>query len=199
MKTKTFNIIWVIKISWSLLFIFFSFNMVLGQEDEIMEDAKITLSFNEDANSKIIIATATDMNNEPIEDLELYFYVKRSFSNLPIGDLFNATDENGTVKVEFPNDLPGDSRGNLTILVKIIDSDLYNDLTIETIKKWGVPSPSPDKLQEKRSLWAAAANAPIPLILIISTLIFSIWFIIFYIIYILFKINKIGIIKPKPY
>ncbi|WP_242133711.1 hypothetical protein [Aestuariivivens marinum] len=199
MKTKIYNISWVLKISYSVLFIFLNFYTVSGQEDGTMEDAKIALSFNEEADSKIIIATATNFNNEPIEDLELYFYVKRTFSYLPIGDIFNVTDETGTVKIEFPNDLPGDSEGNVTILVKIIDSDLYNDQTIETIKKWGVPSPSPDQLDEKRSLWAAAANAPIPLILIISALIFSIWFIIFYIIYTLFKISKIEIIKSKPY
>ncbi|WP_242203995.1 hypothetical protein [Aestuariivivens insulae] len=199
MKTTIINIIWILKISWSLLFIFFNFHMVLGQEDESMEDAKIALDFVADTDSKFIVATATNSNNEPIEDLELYFYVKRSFSNLPIGDIFNATDENGTVKIEFPNDLPGDSEGNVTILVKVIDSDLYNDLTIETIKKWGVPSLPPDQFQEKRSLWAAAANAPIPLILIISALIFSIWFIIFYIIYMFFKISKIEIINSKSY
>ncbi|WP_242131315.1 hypothetical protein [Aestuariivivens marinum] len=199
MKTAIYNISWVLRISYSVLFVFLNFYTVSGQENGTMEDAKIALSFNEEADSKIIIATATNFNNDPIEDLELYFYVKRTFSNLPIGDIFNVTDETGTVKIEFPNDLPGDSEGNVTILVKIIDSDLYNDQTIETIKKWGVPSPSPDQLDEKRSLWAAAANAPIPLILIISALIFSIWFIIFYIIYTLFKISKIEIIKSKPY
>ena len=195
MKTAIYNISWVLKISYSVLFIFLNFYTVSGQEDDTMEDAKIALSFNEESDSKIIIATATNFNNDPIEDLELYFYVKRTFSNLPIGDIFNVTDETGTVKVVFPNDLPGDLEGNVTILVKIIDSDIYNEQTIETKKKWGVPSPSPDQLDEKRSLWAAAANAPIPLILIISALIFSIWFIIFYIIYTLFKISKIRIIK----
>ena len=197
MKTNIFNNTWGLKISCLVFIMIFNANTVFGQDDEIKEEAKIALSFNEDDESKIIVATATNISNEPIEDLELYFYVKRSFSNLPIGDFFNSTDETGVVEVEFPADLPGDSEGNVTILVKLMDSDLYNDQTIETVKKWGVPSPSPDHIDEKRSLWAAAANAPIPLIIIISALIFSIWFIIFYIIYIFFKINKIGIIDSK--
>ncbi|WP_242092015.1 hypothetical protein [Aestuariivivens sediminicola] len=198
MKTKILHSAWGLKISCLVFIMIFNANIVCGQDDEIKEEAKIALSFNEDDRSKIIVATATNISNEPIEDLELYFYIKRSFSNLPIGDFFNSTDETGVVEVEFPADLPGDSEGNVTILVKLMDSDLYNDQTIETVKKWGVPSPSPDHIDEKRSLWAAAANAPIPLIIIISALIFSIWFIIFYIIYILFKINKIGIIDSKP-
>ena len=197
MKTKILHSAWGLKISCLVFIMIFNANTVFGQDDEIKEEAKIALSFNEDDESKIIVATATNISNEPIEDLELYFYVKRSFSNLPIGDFFNSTDETGVVEVEFPADLPGDSEGNVTILVKLMDSDLYNDQTIETVKKWGVPSPSPDHIDEKRSLWAAAANAPIPLIIIISALIFSIWFIIFYIIYIFFKINKIGIIDSK--
>ncbi|WP_370477778.1 hypothetical protein [Tamlana flava] len=197
MKTKIFNIVWVLKIPYLVLIIFFNYNIILGQDNDIMEEAKIELTFEEDVDSKIIIASATDMNKEPIEDLELYFYVKRSFNNLPIGDIFNSTDETGMVKIEFPNDLPGDSEGNVTIIVKLMDSDIYNDQSIETVKKWGIPEFSPDQLEEKRSLWAAAANAPIPLILIISALIFSIWFIIFYIIYIFYKINKTGIIKSK--
>ena len=192
MKTKILHSAWVLKISCLVFIMIFNANTVFGQDDEIKEEAKIALSFNEDDESKIIVATATNISNEPIEDLELYFYVKRSFSNLPIGDFFNSTE------VEFPADLPGDSEGNVTILVKLMDSDLYNDQTIETVKKWGVPSPSPDHIDEKRSLWAAAANAPIPLIIIISALIFSIWFIIFYIIYIFFKINKTGIIDSNP-
>ncbi|WP_242117196.1 hypothetical protein [Aestuariivivens sediminicola] len=199
METKILHNTWVFKISCLALIMLFHANLVYGQDEEIMQEAKITLSFNEDDGSKTIIATAQDMSGEPIEDLELYFYVKRSFSNLPIGDIFNSTDETGVIKIEFPNDLPGDSEGNVTILVKLMDSDLYEDQTIETIKNWGIPSPSPDRLDEKRSLWAAAANAPITLIVIISALIFSIWFIIFYIIYIFFKINKTGIIKSKPY
>ena len=198
MKTKILHSAWGLKISCLVFIMIFNANIVRGQDDEIKEEAKIALSFNEDDGSKIIVATATNISNDPIEDLELYFYVKRSFSNLPIGDFFNSTDETGVVEVEFPADLPGDSEGNVTILVKLMDSDLYNDQTIETVKKWGVPSPSPDHIDEKRSLWAAAANAPIPLIIIISALIFSIWFIIFYIIYIFFKINKTGIIDSNP-
>lgn len=156
--------------------------------------AQISLSFSEENNTKIINALATDQTGVPIEDLELYFYVKRTFSLLPIGDAFNATDENGVVEIEFPNDLPGDSNGNVEIVVKIIESDLYNDLSLETTKNWGIPTQI-DLAQEKRSLWAAASNAPITLVLATSGMILVIWFIIGYIIYILFKISKIRPLK----
>lgn len=156
--------------------------------------AKVSLSYSDENDVKMITALATDQAGVPIEDLELYFYVKRTFSLLPIGDAFNATDENGVVEIEFPNDLPGDPYGNVEIVVKIIESDLYNDLSLETTKNWGIPTQL-DLAEEKRSLWAAAANAPITLVLVTSGMILVIWFIIGYILYILFKISKIRPLK----
>ncbi len=166
----------------------FSNSVVFGQD--IMEDALVSVSYSEENEVKTITATATDQTGIPIEELDLYFYVQRTFSLLPIGDVFNTTDENGMVTIEFPNDLPGDSVGNVTIVVKIIESDLYNDFSMENVKNWGIPAVL-DDVGEKRSLWAAAANAPITLILVVSAMILAIWFIIFYIIYELYKISKI--------
>lgn len=164
-------------------------SIIYGQE--AMEDAIISLSFLEENDSKIIVTKAIDQSGLPIEDLELYYYVKRTFSLLPIGDPFNATDANGIIEVEFPNDMPGDTEGKVEIVVKLIESDLYNDQTLESTKKWGLPIIVEDLKEEKRSLWAAAANAPITLIIIVSSLIVAIWYIICYIIYKLYRISKI--------
>jgi len=164
-------------------------SIIYGQDT--MEEAIVAVSFSEEDNTKTIIAKASDQTGLPIEDLELYFYVKRTFSLLPIGDGFNATDENGILEIEFPNDLPGDPEGNLIIVTKIIESDMYNDLTIETTKNWGLPIILEDSSVEKRSLWSAAANAPISLIIIISTMIFAVWYIICFIFYKLYRISRV--------
>ncbi len=166
-------------------------SMIYGQDS--MEDAIISISFSEENDSKIIITKAIDQSGLPIEDLELYYYVQRTFSLLPIGDPFNSTDENGIIEIEFPNDLPGDPEGNVIIVVKLIESDLYNDLTIEITKNWGLPVKFDDQSVEKRSLWAAAANAPIPLIIGVSLMIITVWYIICFI---LFKLYKISRVKP---
>lgn len=174
-----------------LSLIAFNSSIVYGQDS--MEDAILTVSFSEDNNAKIITTKAADQSGMPIEDLELYYFVKRTFSLLPIGDPFNSTDENGIIEVTFPNDLPGDTEGNVIIVVKILESDLYNDQTLEVSKNWGIPTVIEDPKAEKRSLWAAAANAPISLIVIVSSMIIAVWYIIFYII---FKLYKISRIKP---
>ncbi|MBT8270364.1 MAG: hypothetical protein KJN59_14190 [Bacteroidia bacterium] len=165
-----------------------------AQEEEEYQDALVTLSFLEEDDSKIVRATAKDQEGNPIADLELYFYVQRTFSLLPIGDVINFTDENGVVDIVFPHDLPGDKEGHVKIIVKLMDSDMYNDLTIERLQNWGVPT-SIDQFEEKRSLWAAAANAPIALVLATSGMIVAVWYIIGYIIFILFKISKLRIEK----
>jgi hypothetical protein len=157
--------------------------------------AEVSLSFSDENDIKTIIATVVDQSGLPIEELDLYFYVTRTFSLLPIGDVFNTTDENGLVEVEFPNDLPGDAEGNVEIVVKIIESDLYPDLTLNVKKNWGIPTTQLEQSEEKRSLWAAAANAPITLVLSISGMILVVWFIIGYIIYELIKISKIKPLK----
>lgn len=156
-----------------------------------MEDASIAITFSEEDDVKTLITTATDQEGLPIEDLELYFYVKRTFSLLPIGDPFNSTDENGTIKMKFSNDLPGDPEGNVTIVVKLMESDLYNDQTVEVIKDWGIPVTIEDPKSEKRSLWSAAANAPLSLIVLITSMIAAVWYIICYIIFTLYKISRI--------
>ena len=188
MKSETKLIRYFLEVIMAVTFIFGANTISYGQDD--LQDAIVTLSFIDDGEAKIIQAKATDQDGSPIEDLELYFYVQRTFSLLPIGDFFNATDENGIVEIPFPEDLPGTAEGHVKIVVKILESDMYNDLTLEVIKNWGIPTLL-DQFEEKRSLWAAAANAPITLVLGVSGMILAIWFIIGYIIFILYKIGKI--------
>lgn len=190
MKSKTYQSLSFLKIFFFIVLLFSTYSMVYGQEEDVMEDAVVSISFSEEDDTKIIKAMATDQEGLPIEELDLYFYVQRTFSLLPIGDTFNTTNENGIVEVKFPNDLPADEEGNVKIIVKIFESDLYNDLTLEVIKNWGIATPMTET-GEKRSLWAAAANAPITLVLLISGMILVIWYINCYIIYILYKISKI--------
>lgn len=164
------------------------------EEEEEMKDARISLTFEEDMeSSKTITAHVTDLEGNPVEELDLFFFVKRTFSLLPIGDAFNTTDEEGKVTVVFPEDLPSDQKGNVTIVVKIMESDVYNDLAVEQVKNWGI-KPDYDLTEEERSLWATSANAPWSLVLSTSLLILASWYIYWHIIYVLYKISKI---KPE--
>jgi len=165
---------------------------VYSEEEE--NTAIIQLKFSEEESTKYITAQLNDFMNdsigEPLEEIDLYFYVERTFSLLPIGDVFNTTDENGEVMIEFPSDLPGDSVGNVSVIVKLEDSDEYSDTETSEVIKWGVPT-NIDVGKEKRSLWSAGANAPISLMLLTNILIAAAWGIIFYILFKIYQISKI--------
>lgn len=155
--------------------------------------ADIKLRFNEDGDSKLITATVTetfgDSLGEPVPDLDLYFFVERTFRPLPIGDIFNTTDEEGNVTIEFPADLPGDSMGYVNVIARIQDSDEFEESEVTQKIRWGVPLET-DNQENKRSLWAAGANAPIPLLILVNTLILTAWSIIIYLIFQLYKISR---------
>lgn len=171
-----------------VIFIFTS-AMVKAQD----KHAIIDLNCNEENGKKIIVATAREYENDtirkPIPAIDLYFYVERSFSLLPIGDLFTTTDEKGEAAVEFPEDLPGDTSGNVKIIVKIQDSDIYTNTETSKVIKWGIPIVLDDS-QNKRTLWAASANAPIILLILVNGLIAAAWSLIIFILVKLYLISK---------
>ena len=162
--------------------------------EELNNSAIIQLEFSEENSIKNITAKLIEFRNDsigdPIADVDLYFYVERTFSLLPIGDIFNTTDENGEVTIEFPSDLPGDSIGNVNVIVRLEDAEDYSDTESSQIIKWGIPAQI-DFREEERSLWSAGANAPISLMLLTNILILVAWGIIFFIMYKLYRISKI--------
>ena len=164
-------------------------SMVFAQDKK----AIIELDFWEENDKKYITAKASNFDNDSIgaliEEIDLYFYIQRTFSLLPIGDRFNTTDENGEVTIEFPSDLPGDTLGNVNLIVKIDDADEYADTSISKVLNWGIPLII-DHSENTRSLWAASANAPIYLLILTNSLILIVWGIIFYICVKIYHLSK---------
>ena len=155
--------------------------------------AIIQLEFFKEDSMKIISAQINELINDsigtPLEEANIQFYVQRTFSLLPIGELFNFTDEHGEVAVEFPLDLPGDSSGNVTIIVKLEDDDVFLDTYVQETINWGIPTYL--KYEENvRSLWAAGANAPVSLLILVNSLIAAVWGVIFYIMYKIYRISR---------
>ena len=171
-----------------LLIIIMFYIPVRGQD----RTANIDLDFTQNEDKKLITATVTetfgDSIGSPVPDLDVYFYVERTFRPLPIGDIFNTTDDEGKVTIEFPADLPGDTLGNVKVIARIQESDEFKDKEVSEIIDWGVPLQM-DRSENKRSLWAAGANAPIPLLILVNSLILVVWSIIIYLMYRLYQIS----------
>ncbi len=88
----------------------------------------------------------------PVPETVLGIFVHRSFKPLKIGE--GTTDKNGEATVEIPGNLPGDAKGDITLMVKLDENEIYGNLETAVVQKWGVPVS--DKLNElPRALWSA--------------------------------------------
>lgn len=179
----------IAKYAISLVFLLAQISIVIAQNKK----AFIDLKFWEEKGKKYVTAKASDFDHDsigtPIEEIDLYLYVQRTFSLLPIGDRFTETDENGERTIEFPDDLPGDTLGLIDVVVKIEDADEYMDTSFTKAINWGLPLII-DKSENTRALWAASASAPISLLILTNSLILIVWGVIFYICLKIYHISK---------
>ncbi len=126
----------------------------------------------------------------PMEDASCQLYVKRLFGKLPVGDA-ESTDEEGQVTFEFPGDIPGDEKGNITIIASIAENEVIGNIETNQIMAWGQPI-TEEYFFSKRELWSARANSPISLIIIVNAVLIGVWGVIFYIFLEINRIHKIG-------
>lgn len=143
----------------------------------VKEDSLLTLQV-----KLVDIATGAEI---PVPETVVGIFVNRLFYPLKIGE--GTTDVNGDATIEIPNNLPGDKAGNITLLAKLDESELYGNLETSVTQKWGVPVS--DKLNEQpRALWSA--HPPIWMIVTFIILMTVVWGHYFVIIYELIRLRK---------
>jgi hypothetical protein len=121
----------------------------------------------------------------PVPETVLGVYVNRSFQPLKIGE--GTTDENGEATVEVLNNLPGDAKGNITLMVKLDENETYGNLEAAVMQKWGLPVS--DKLNElPRALWSA--HPPYWMMITFIILMSTVWGHYLVIIIQLFRLRK---------
>ena len=114
--------------------------------------------------------------------------IQRLFKNLPIGEEFNETDEDGTILVSIPEGIPGVD-GILAIEVILSESEEFG--TVKTIVKAQIGKPVVDESTfDQRTMWSPRNKTPLFLLIFPNILTFGIWGIIIYLILNLIKINK---------
>ncbi len=178
------------------LFLMFASIVTFAQEAEAATPYKLEMSFfKEDTLNKVkVVLSSTEADtaksNKAIKNVEIKIYAKKSFGLLPLSPEGTSTDATGTVVIDFPTDLPGDSLGNVMVIAKIEDNDVLGNLEVIKEVKWGIPKFTFEAFHN-RALWGTAANAPLPLVISVTSMIVGVWGVIFYIISRLFKINKL--------
>lgn len=87
-----------------------------------------------------------------VKDVTVGIYVKRSFNPLKIGE--GTTDETGEVSVEIPGGLPGDEKGNITLLAKLDENETFGNLEAASVQKWGTLL-TIKNTEQTRALWSS--------------------------------------------
>ncbi len=122
---------------------------------------------------------------KPVPEAVLGIFVQRMFNPLKIGE--GTTDENGEASVEIPGKLPGDEKGNITLMAKLDENETYGNLEATVIQKWGIPVT--DKMEsQQRALWSS--HPPLWMIITFVILMSAVWGHYIVIVYQLIKLRK---------
>jgi hypothetical protein len=166
-----------------------------NQDYEMSEDMvsvkplEMSLDFVEVDTVKTIVARAYERDREgkkiPLEDTDVYFYVPRSFSLLPVGEEWFM---GGRAQVDFPTTVPGDSAGNLTIVARIEDHELYGNVEAVAVKDWGKAVP---RIVVKKRRGLGDTDAPLWMVYTLIVLLSIVWFHYLYVFFIMIKIKKL--------
>jgi len=115
----------------------------------------------------VSLASATDT----IKEIEIGLFVERMFSDLPVADgMFDA----GTVTMEFLKRIPGDKKGNIKVIARITENEIYGTVEVEKVLDWGIPSHLHIReVPQTRQLWTPIA--PLWMIITLIIMLVGVW------------------------
>lgn len=152
---------------------------------DTLSDKKIAVSFLE----------LKDSIWTPLKGIDVKIAVKRLQGDLNVADAPTyATDSLGIATADFKRDsLPGDAKGNLILIARVEDNDIYGNLTAEKIAPWGTTVHYVSEF-DKRTLFGRRGRSPIWLELIAYTIVAVVWGILFYLFGQIRKLKGLGLI-----
>lgn len=179
-----------------------SFTVKAGDDDVvsdfIINKAKITLDTATVDGVKNILVTVMKLDKGnwiPAKDVEMKIGVQRLGSILSAGDAETyTTDSTGTAKAEFKKDkIPGDTAGNIILMVKAEDNDQFGNLIIDKKVSWGVPVKIDTDFFNQRTLWSTRFHTPFWLLFMAYSILIGVWGTLIYLVFQIVKIKKLGV------
>lgn len=137
-----------------------------------VRDVALEMTLNEgEEGKKIILEAYTTVDGEkiPVSDEDIFVFVPRMFSLLPVAEGYFI---DGVAEVEFPEDVPGDEEGNLTVIGRFNDHWQYGNVEKRANTNWGVPS-SHEVAESHRALWTQIA--PRWMIVTLTIMLAGVW------------------------
>lgn len=147
----------------------------------------LLLTIKSNIESKLVYAQLTDTANgqfKPVPNAQIKLMVKRMFGNLTVGE--TTSNEEGIAEFSFPNDLPGDTIGNLTVLA-VAGSD-GREIRATSVEPLGIET-TPEKLLSKRAWWNKSSMAPVWLIATYTLCLIGGLLAVAYVLFLLYKIK----------
>jgi hypothetical protein len=155
-----------------------------------INDVDIEMQVIEEEGERIVTLHATTLTADgrvPVTEEEIGVYVPRMFSLLPVS--IGMLDENGTFTIKFPDDIPGDSLGNLTVIGMFNDHYSFGNVERREDVRWGTEAVM--AAPAYRSLWSTLA--PKWMIISLAVMLLGVWGHYTYVIINLFRIRKEGL------
>jgi hypothetical protein len=120
-----------------------------------------------------------------IPDATVGLFVKRSFFPMKIGE--GKTEADGTVSIDIPATINGDSAGNITLIARLDENEEYGSLESEVVKNWGI-AVSNKNVELPRALWSS--HPPTWMLVTFIVLMTTVWGHYIVIVYELFRLRK---------
>ncbi|MEO8413230.1 MAG: hypothetical protein ABI472_06205 [Ginsengibacter sp.] len=130
----------------------------------------------------------------PVNNIDMNLSIKRMLGNLSVGDEATYTsDSTGVSSAEFKRDsIPGDEKGNITLVAKVDDNDTYGTLLAEKTVNWGKAINPPKDFFAQRTLWSTRSETPVWLLITVFSIVIGIWGTVLYLVLMIIKIKKLG-------
>jgi hypothetical protein len=145
----------------------------MAMEELTLMDVHLGMTLTEnDEEGRLVHLTAytlVDGEKVPVTDEDIYVFVPRMFSMLPVGEGYF---EDGEAVIEFPGDIPGDEHGKLTVIGRFEDHWQFANVEKRIDTNWGVPS-SHEIAETHRALWTQIA--PLWMIITLSVMLVGVW------------------------
>lgn len=171
-----------------------------AKSDISLKDISMELFLIELNGEKTISVRAYELGNDkelvPVEDADVNFYVPRLFSDQLVGE---GKVTEGKCSILFPENIAGDTIGNISIIARIEDNDDYGTITRQINDfRWGNTQPIEEDKSlmtieitiPTRALWHT--NAPLWMIITLIVLLTGVWSHYIYVIYQLIKLKRLG-------
>jgi hypothetical protein len=136
----------------------------------------------------------------PVGNIDMNLRVKRMLGNLSVGDNdIYTSDSTGLATATFTRDsIPGNEKGDITLLARVDDNDTYGNLVAEKMVPWGKPTFPQTNFFKQRTLWSTRFETPYWLLFVAYSVGGGVWIVILYLIWQLVIIKRLGKQADNP-